>query len=178
MGDLMNTRMVISILWLALIVALLTHCEKAASAAKNDITNAKHIAVSEILPNEKTGYVEGTTCYPADGIPSDMRIYAENTENNKIYMEQLSSINDANIFIDTMKYKMRLPEGNYYVYAKTSRKGSKQNYNAYYSDFVKCGLHAKCMSHEPIMIKVRANETISNIDPCDWYDPYNEYRHK
>jgi hypothetical protein len=178
MGGIMNTRMNIRILWLALIVILLTHCEKATSAAKNDVTNPKHIAVSEILPNEKTGYIEGTTCYPADGMPSDMRIYAENTENNKIYMVQLSSINDANIFIDTMKYKMRLPEGSFYVYAKTNRKGSKQNYNAYYSDYVKCGLHVKCTSHEPIIIKIRANETISNVDPCDWYDTYNEYRHR
>jgi hypothetical protein len=171
----MNKRNCISILWIIFIAVLLTHCDKGNSDLKLTMSSNKHNAVSEILPNEKTGYIEGTTCYPADGIPSDMRIYAENMGNKKIYMERISSIDDVNIYVDAVKYKMRLPEGSYYVYAMTSREGP---YKAYYSDFVTCGYHVKCMSHKPILINIRANVTMKNVNPCDWYDSTNKSSNK
>jgi hypothetical protein len=73
---------------------------------------------------------------------------------------------------------MRVPVGNYYVYAMTNLVKGREDYKAYYSEFVICGLNVNCESHEPIIVTVTAGETTSKIDPSDWYDPLSRLRGK
>lgn len=121
-------------------------------------------------------FIEGDVCYPSDAIPSDMKIFAENLATSKIYMVPLTHINDASIFTDQSKYKIRVPDGSYYVYAMTQHMTHLVNYKACYSEFVTCGLNVKCESHAPIKVNVSAGETTSNVDPCDWYDRASRLR--
>ena len=67
-----------------------------------------------------------------------------------------------------------MPPGDYHVYAylpDPARYGAgySKDYRAYYSEFVKCGMRDNCKSHEPITVKVKSGETVSGIDPMDWY---------
>jgi len=43
------------------------------------------------------------------------------------------------------------------------------DYKAYYSEFVTCGLSVNCPSHKPIPVAVKTGETVNDIDPQDWY---------
>lgn len=159
-------------------VALLSQCEKKdiATTAKTAVIKTIPIEISDILPNEKTGFIEGDVCYPSDYIPADMKIYAENLTTAKTYMVPLTDINDPKIVTDKTRYKIRVPEGSYNVYAMTNHMKGKEDDRAYYSEFVTCGLNVKCTSHEPITVKVSASETTTKVDPCDWYDPYSRFK--
>ena len=44
-----------------------------------------------------------------------------------------------------------------------------KDYRAYYSKFVKCGMSVDCQDHTPIVVRVKSGETVSGIDPMDWY---------
>lgn len=44
------------------------------------------------------------------------------------------------------------------------------NVRAYYSDFVICGLDAKCRSHKPIVVEVTAGAAVKSVHPQDWYN--------
>ena len=136
-------------------------------------------AIAADLPTgEKTGFIEGHLVYPSDGVPSDMKIYAENISTGKTYVMPLSDLNDPNTFTDKTEYRIKVPVGNYYVYSMTNHVKGKEDYRAYYSEFVTCGLKANCTSHEPIKVSVRADKSANNIDPVDWYDSENRYRGK
>ncbi|MEK6744755.1 MAG: hypothetical protein AABZ15_14160 [Nitrospirota bacterium] len=121
-------------------------------------------AISEVLPNEVTGSIEGSVCYPSEDIPGGIKIYALNKSTSKIYMTPLTDKDFPN------KFWFRVPVGDYHVYAMTSHATSLEGYKAYYSEFIKCGQSAKCKSHKPITVKVVAGVITSNIRPCDWYD--------
>jgi len=149
---------------------ILQRNRKESIPANRNTAERTHIEISEVLPDEKTGFINGDACYPSDGIPSDMKIFAENLATNKTYMVPLTDINDASIFTGQTKYAIRVPGGSYYVYAMTMHMQHLVDYKAYYSEYVKCGQTVKCRSHVPIKVSVSANETMRNIDPCDWYD--------
>ncbi len=134
-------------------------------------------ALAADLPsNEKNGYIEGNVGYPSEGVPSDMKIYAENISTGKTYVTLLSDLNDPNTFTEETKYSIKVPVGSYYVYSMTSHVKGRENYRAYYSEAVTCGLKVKCQSHKPIKVSVKASRTTSNIDPLDWYDSQSQLR--
>ncbi len=115
--------------------------------------------------NKSTGYIEGTFIFPSEGIPETMRACAENTENAQITCSgTLKETGLKNTF------SFEVPAGKYRVYAESGLEG-QQNYKAYYTEFVTCGLLASCPSHEKIIVTVGIDETVSDIMPHDWYDP-------
>jgi len=126
--------------------------------------------ISEILPNEVTGHIEGSVCYPSDSIPGGIKIYAVNLSTSKIYMTPLTDKDFPN------KFWFRVPAGDYYVYAMANHVKNLEGYKAYYSEFVTCGLTVNCKSHKPITVKVVANITTTNIRPCDWYERTSRFK--
>jgi len=70
-------------------------------------------------------------------------------------------------------YSIDVPEGSYQVFAKLYEPGESfsdmTDYRSYYSEFVTCGLEFDCPSHNPIVVEVAPNETVSDVDPQDWY---------
>lgn len=110
--------------------------------------------------------IEGSLSFPSEFIPEDMKICAEDigTGSRQLYCTS-QHIADRR-FGNGVGYRLRVPQGAYYVYATTN---ALRDYRAYYSEFVICGLEVSCPSHEPIGIKVTAGKTMSGVDPADWY---------
>jgi hypothetical protein len=118
------------------------------------------------------GVIEGSLSYPSEFIPDDMTIGAENLATKKIYSTNKHL--KGKKYQYKVGYKLTLPPGDYHVYAQLpdpARYGAEyaKDYRAYYSEFVKCGMRVDCKDHTPIVVKVKSGETVSGIDPQDWY---------
>ncbi len=113
--------------------------------------------------NQK-GTIEGSLSYPSEMLPENMEVCAENVEAQQTICTT-EKIKDKKYTYGT-GYKLQVPAGNYFVYARIP----KNDYTAYYDEFVTCGLQASCPSHKPIEIEVKANQTTSKVDPQDWYN--------
>jgi len=150
-----------------IVIAIIIALTATYSFNSNSAPPTTNEAISQILPNEVTGHIEGSVCYPSDSIPGDMRIYAVNLSTSRIYMTPLTDKEFPN------KFWFGVPVGDYYVYAMTNSVKNLEGYKAYYSEFVTCGQTVNCKSHKPIRIQVVAGITTSNIRPCDWYDRAN-----
>jgi len=113
---------------------------------------------------KEVGIIEGSLSYPSSYIPKDMTVCAENISNQEeiCTSEQLY----GNQYTYGVGYKLELPTGTYRVYSKTN---NWEGYKAYYTELAKCGLVSGCGTHDPINVEVLANETVSKIDPYDWY---------
>jgi hypothetical protein len=114
-------------------------------------------------PSNVKGTIEGSLSYPSEGIPQNMIVCAEN-ESLKDPICTSQKINDSKYTYGT-GYKLQVPEGKYFVYAKLP----ENDYSAYYSNFVTCGLSVNCTDHTPIEVTVRGNQVTTNVDPGDWY---------
>lgn len=119
----------------------------------------------------ENGTIEGTLSYPSQFIPEDMQICAEDTNSADKYCTD-EHIADSK-YTTGFGYQLDVPAGTYNVYAYLQ---SDPEYRAYYNEFVTCGLSVDCESHQVIDVEVEAGETVSGIDPGDWYNrsPQNE----
>jgi hypothetical protein len=120
----------------------------------------------------RTGVIEGSLSYPSDFIPPDMVVCAENlaTHQKSCTKKHLK----GKQYTYRVGYKLTLPPGDYRVYAYLPDPakygaGFPQDYRAYYSEFVKCGMRVNCQDHTPLTVKVRSGESLKGIDPMDWY---------
>ncbi len=109
--------------------------------------------------SKSCGFILGSYSYPGEYIPADLKICAVSVrDSTAAYCT--TTINRKNF-----TYKLKLPIGEYYVYAETKDFADK----AYYSEFVLCGMKASCPSHKKIIVKVTAEKKTKNINPTDWY---------
>lgn len=116
-------------------------------------------------PKLQTGIIEGSLGFPSEGIPENMVICAENTQTKENFCVS-QHLKDSK-YTYGIGYKIELPAGIYLVYATIP--DYKEGYRAYYSEFVTCGLSINCSSHEPIVVSVSSEQTVTGIDPIDWY---------
>jgi|GEM_PF-2044312 len=122
-------------------------------------------------PNQ-TGIIEGSLGYPSESIPDAMKVCAENVKTKEITCTAEQIRNRK--YSSGVGYKLKVPAGTYQIFASLTDPnglGSSYapDYRAYYSDFVTCGLVYGCPSHNPINVTVSEGQTISKIDPVDWY---------
>jgi len=115
------------------------------------------------------GTIEGSLGYPSDFIPSDMKVCAKEILTEKEYCTNEHIEDDKYTY--KVGYKLEVPHGSYYVFATTQL---IQDYKAYYSEFVTCGLRADCPSHQQITVEVETGDVVTNIDPQDWYRPFQQ----
>jgi len=117
------------------------------------------------------GEIEGSLSYPSEVIPN-LEVCAESINTNEEFCtyEQI----EERKFDYGFGYLIEVPEGEYYVYARQIEGlgVDMEDYKAYYSEFVECGLDIECLSHDPIVVKVEAGEKVEDIDPQDWYAPF------
>ncbi len=112
------------------------------------------------------GTIQGQLGFPAEYIPSDMIICAQNIASKA---QQCTTAKGRD------NYRLSVPAGRYHVYA-TLPKGRKpasdlkSGYRAYYSQHVTCGHNVACPSHAPIPVTVKAGQTVRGINPTDWYN--------
>lgn len=113
------------------------------------------------LADEPTGKITGRLSYPSDGIPEDIDVCAETLDGKTRHCgPEISGIN----------YILKVPAGIYRVYSYLQ---SEPTDRAYYSQFVRCGSHLNCPSHEPITVTVEEGQTVGDVEPGDWYPDSN-----
>ncbi len=115
---------------------------------------------------DKSGVVEGSLSFPSEYIPTDLTVCAETESGNKVNCST-EQIKDTR-FTNGVGYSLMLPVGDYYIYSVSD--SFNPNYKAYYNEFVECGLSVNCSSHNNILVNVSEDETVTNIDPIDWYN--------
>lgn len=118
------------------------------------------------IPNQQTGIIEGSLGFPSEGIPEDIMACAETLQGEVVACTD-TQIQDTK-FTYGVGYSLNIAPGTYFVYATAP--SFDPDYKAYYSEFVTCGLSVECTSHEPVPVEVSAGETVTGIDPQDWYN--------
>ena len=108
------------------------------------------------------GYIAGSLLYPSEIIPEDLMVCAENLETTEVICTSEHQVDEQT---SGKGYLLEVPVGTYYVYSQLP----EQEYKAYYSEFVKCGLTIDCENHDPIEVEVTLNNT-SAAYPHDWYN--------
>jgi hypothetical protein len=120
------------------------------------------LPVTETISEPATGTITGSLGYPSEVMPEQI-ICAEDLTEKSIFCTK-KNIQDQK-FKHGIGYELEVPAGTYHVYAEVPG----NDYQAFYSEFVTCGFDVNCPSHEPISITVTRDETVSGIDPQDWY---------
>jgi len=122
---------------------------------------------SQETQQKALGFIEGSMGYPSEGIPLDIKVCADNLDNQQTYCtnERL----EGEQYKYHVGYKLEVPEGSYYVYEMHTAfdyHSYPAGYKAYFSEYVVCG--ESCTDHTPIKVPVTAGETTPGIDPTDW----------
>ena len=113
-----------------------------------------------------TGVISGRLTYPSDGIPSNMNVCVTSVRGGKSACSNRRvsgfrfSVNRG-----SARYSVTLPAGTYYIYGTLPGQD-----RAYYTEYIRCGMDARCTSHARIPIKVTAGQTRSGITVGDWWD--------
>ncbi|MFA7308764.1 MAG: hypothetical protein WC045_01695 [Patescibacteria group bacterium] len=120
----------------------------------------------EVKPKETgKGTIEGSLSYPGKYIPKNMKICAINQETKEETCTD-EQISDKK-YLFSVGYSLEVPVGTYQVYASVAEWAG---YKSYYDQFVVCGSKAGCSDHTPVEVEVKKNETLSDINPIDWYN--------
>jgi hypothetical protein len=98
--------------------------------------------------------------------PADLQVCAERTDGFSSCTSKLTLTEIG------LAYSLVVPPGRYRVYSASE--STRAGYRAYFSKAVLCGLRIGCEDHEPIPVDVRANKTVSGVDPDDWFAPIGE----
>jgi len=117
------------------------------------------LSFNAFTQNNNTGFIKGLVSYPGDGIPTDYEIKAVNISTGKVFSTKKFDLK-------SLIYTLKVDTGQYYIYATEP---DAPDYRVYYSEWVKCGASANCLSHKILIIKVGPNQTIKNVDMTDWY---------
>src|SRR4030042_1235408 len=124
---------------------------------------ASPLKAASPTPLPQKGIIEGSMSFPGEGIPSYIQVCAENQTTKEVLCTS-KHLQDSK-YTYGFGYQLEVLAGQYYVYAFDPNK----DYKAYYSEFVTCGLSVDCPSHKIILVEVKAGETVSGVDPHDWY---------
>ena len=129
---------------------------------------------------ERPATIRGVLSYPSEGLPPEMVVCAENLKTANVLCK---GTDDRDRQYDT-KYELVIPPGSYFIFAtlpydaedNSDVPPSQRMYRAYYSEYVRCMKvnpsrnPEECPSHAPIRVTVRSGQTVSSIDPGDWYN--------
>ena len=118
------------------------------------------------IPEESLhGFVEGSLSYPSERFPENLTVCAEPYLGDEDTVYCTSTLITDEKYDYGKGYKIEVPVGTYLVYSQVEG----QDYKAYYSEFVKCGLTIDCTEHNPIPVEVIAGKS-SFANPNDWYN--------
>jgi hypothetical protein len=103
-----------------------------------------------------TGTVEGSICYPSEGIPP-MNLF--------FLLEGSGQVSVFPVAQNQSTYSVELPAGTYSAFAWLP----DYSIGGSYSQAVPCGLAAECSDHSLIQFAVTGGQTVNGVDVCDWY---------
>lgn len=125
-------------------------------------------AVSTEKQPPATGVLSGQLIYPSEFLPPQRVVAFDVTDPMVNYSIEVTSV---------ATYSLEVPVGTYVVLAyliDPVSLGATPGLSAAYSKAVLCGLAYGCDDHGLVPVSVEAGETVSGIDPTDWYLPPGE----
>lgn len=159
-----------------ILTMLLTACNLSEAANEQDEVDepvATQIAEEEKTTEEATsavddvmaslGTISGQLSYPSEFIPPQ-RVVAFNIEDVQTYY--------AVDVVEGGTYELDVLPGTYVVTSyiiDPQALGATPGLGAAYSKAVLCGLEVGCDDHGLVPVTVASGETVSGIDPADWY---------
>jgi len=128
--------------------------------------------VVEVDTTDHWGAIRGSLGYPSEEIPAlgICAVIVGGTEEYCTY----EMLEDDDLTYG-LGYEIEVPPGDYNVYSylvdsDSDTGGALDDYKAYYSKFVTCGMDISCTSHKALKVSVERNTTENGIDPIDWYN--------
>lgn len=159
----MNKSIIFKLVFvLAIIIVAISFYSAKSKLYINPLNKEPMINEETIKQPMAASSIEGSLSFPSEVMPP-MKICAEETISKNQYCTT-TQIEDKK-YTYGKGYKLELPAGDYVVYSQEIGHDKK----AYYSEFVTCGLRVECPSHKPIIVNVNDGESISGVDPQDWY---------
>jgi hypothetical protein len=136
------------------------------TAASPTVDVATATLAGTAQPTTAAGTIAGVVGYPSEGHP-DLRVYALSTTDRRVFF--VSALVPRAAEPPRPPYTITgVRPGTYHLMAYTE--GSDRAGGAY-TEYVRCGLRASCTDHTPIVVIVRAGETVRDIEVSDWYAP-------
>jgi hypothetical protein len=116
------------------------------------------------------GVITGQVGFPAEGIPPMV-----------VYAISLTAPGSPFYAVETIKNQgnftlLGIPAGTYEIYAVPASADSGSPFPAAYTKAVICGLAYGCDDHAVIPVRIVPGQTVSGIDPGDFYAPPNTFR--
>lgn len=144
--------------------------EKAVEPTQIEETQASPTAVEQepTITQTSQGKIMGQLAYPSEFLPPQ-RVVAFDTDDSDTYF--VTEVQTGRTFT------LEVPPGTYYVLAyliNPSHAGASSDWYAAYSQAVECGLTTECEDHSLVMVEVQPGETVTEINPIDWYLPTGE----
>lgn len=144
--------------------------ESIEEAIESDIEEDVVPEIEEIVPEVVLkGTISGQVGYPSEFMPSQKVCAVNLSSQNTVCTKEIKGTLDPEY--SGRGYALELPVGNYHVYSRITEAGEYLQIDAYYTKFVECGMEVSCSSHEKVIVEVKADVVLNNIDPVDWYAP-------
>jgi len=121
------------------------------------------LATDTPTPAALMGTITGHLSYPSEFIPT-LKVVAFDVTDPSVYYFVETEMNQG-------EYVLQVPPGTYYIISYVDKKDGTLGMPGAYSQFVPCGLQASCSDHSLIPVTVAAGQTVTGIDPADWYAP-------
>jgi hypothetical protein len=132
--------------------------------------------VCQIAPTQAqstNSIIKGTVIYPSEILPAQ-KVCAQNRQTQQLFCTETKQ--------SQREFSISVKPGSYVVFATDCTKTYRRNIicrdgyrsrRAYYNEHVKCGLTFQCgqkhQKNSPIVIRIAAGQTTTNIKPHDWY---------
>ena len=139
--------------------------EATPSAAAESDASGQPTDEEKDLPTEEPqlGTITGQVAYPSEFIPPQRVVAFDNNDPTIFFSIDLQSGGS---------YSLEVPAGTYSVLAyliDPVSLGATPGLGAAYSEAVLCGLQYGCDDHSLVPVAVSAGQTVTDIDPVDWY---------
>jgi hypothetical protein len=159
----MKSRSLVLFSVLAILASTLA-CSISTSPAPATATVAPSV-LATVTPTSAplTGTITGHLSYPSEFIPP-MKVVAFDVVNPSNFYFVTTEMNQS-------EYTLQAPAGTYYVVSYVLESGGTPGLAGGYSKAVPCGLQVGCDDHSLIPVTVAAGQTVTGIDPGDWYAP-------
>ena len=113
-------------------------------------------------PATSPAAIQGKLCYPAERVPA-FDVYAVRTDDSaQSPLVLVTKDGQSTYRIDDV------PPGTYHVFVYADDP-AYNNIGGAYTRFVPCGMDQSCEDHTLIDVVVRTGQTVSGVDPCDFY---------
>jgi hypothetical protein len=114
----------------------------------------------------ETGTIQGSLSYPSETLPAQHVVAFQ--EGSDAWFDTTTAPGQSTYALSG------LPPGTYHVVAYLAEAASPEeslSLSGAYTQAVPCGLTAACSDHSLVPVTVRGGETVTGVDPTDWYAP-------